>query len=74
MLAQHQASPKCFHSRAACRDVSHLCLWPRCDFWVKLYQSALSISSDSLVLDGEVESLLIIQQLLKIQVTSFVSR
>lgn len=39
---------------------------------MKLYQSALSMSSDSLVLDG-VESLLIIQQLVKIQVTLFVS-
>lgn len=43
-------------------------------FWLKLYQSVLSMSSDSLVLDGAIESLLIVQQLLKIQVTLFVSQ
>lgn len=58
-----------------CRDVTcHLCLWPSFDFWVKLYQSVLSMNSDSLGQDGAIEPLFIIQQLLKVQGTLFVSR
>lgn len=67
--------PRCCPSRAAW-GTAGMSPVPsaRFGFWLKLYQSVLSMSSDSLVLDGAIESLLIIQQLLKIQGTLFVSQ
>lgn len=75
----HSTRPAPSASTAALPQVlqgCHLSPLPvaRFDFWIFGYQSLLSIGSDSLVLDGAIESLLIIQQLLKIQVTSFVSQ
>lgn len=77
LVTQHQASPKCFHSSTAwgvagMSPVTSTC-GPGLIFGWSCYQSVLSMSSDTLVLDGAIESLLIIQHLLKIQVTLFVS-